>query len=193
MKRWDEVVDAKLFRVPSIFLQVAAPCSSNRHSISYFLPPLLQLDALSSILSLTSSPLLITSISLRPSLFSQRIVSSYSPLQIPTSHGASCACYLHPSLPLPPHNPYTLASDPLFQYFSLDIPTSLNSDQTSDQPTVFFPITFNFTPHLSAPSTTTMTKTPAMSHSAPKLTIGIVGFGNFGQFIGKVFAKQGHR
>lgn len=26
-----------------------------------------------------------------------------------------------------------------------------------------------------------------------KLTIGVVGFGNFGQFLGKRFASQGHR
>lgn len=28
---------------------------------------------------------------------------------------------------------------------------------------------------------------------APRMTIAVVGFGNFGQFLGKAFAKQGHR
>ncbi len=41
-----------------------------------------------------------------------------------------------------------------------------------------------------------MTQTASiMAHIGPRkpLTIGIVGFGNFGQFLGKEFARQGHR
>lgn len=40
----------------------------------------------------------------------------------------------------------------------------------------------------------TTTNTISMNGaSGPKLTIGIVGFGNFGQFLAKRFATQGHR
>lgn len=41
--------------------------------------------------------------------------------------------------------------------------------------------------------TTTTMLTTKMTTTMSKLTIGIVGFGNFGQFLAKRFASQGHR